>query len=166
MGHPKRLKQMDNVFENTSFIGPAEYLVFLAALLAYREESSNGVNGIRGVLHVLRNRTTAGFGDGDIFKVMTEPGAFASMSNRGDSQTIVYPYPTNPLFTRALQIAPEILQGGVEDITQGALYYADLNNKTFTKGGWFAENIVSHPERYPRLAVIGSTTFFGDRKVK
>lgn len=133
----------------------------ILALLAWREERSNGISGELAVCFVVRNRVNAGWSQGDWGKVIETHGQFSSISIIGDSQTVLYPDTRDPLFLTVLQAVEGIYDGTTDDtLTNGALYYADLSSKAYNKGGWFDRNIVQFPETHPRCAVIGSTTFF------
>ena len=143
-----------------------DFLNSLAALLAWREENINGVNGMLGVLFVLRNRLKAGWSGGDIQAIMEGHNQFSSMSILGDGQTVHYPDVRNPDFQKILQYVDAVfdLNNPMPDtLTNGALYYSDLNSSGFQKGGWFDRVILSNPTRFPRTATIGSTTYFGDK---
>src|ERR1051326_685181 len=104
----------------------------ILALLAYREERSNGINGQLGVMFVVRNRVKAGWQGGDWLKVITGHNQFSSISIVGDSQTVVYPQLGDPNFTKLLQYVDGVFDNTMTDsLTQGALYYADLNSGGF-----------------------------------
>jgi hypothetical protein len=135
----------------------------ILSLLAWREERSNGVNGMLGVMFVVRNRVKAGWFGGDYLQNIAGHNQFSSMSVSGDSQTIKYPPINDPQFTQALQLVDDVYDENnprVDTLTNGALYYADLNNPTFTKGGWFETHILNDSTNHPRSAQIGSTTYF------
>lgn len=133
----------------------------LACLLAWREERSNGVNGMMGVIFVLRNRAKAGWNSGSWIKNIDAKNQFSSISVIGDSQTVVYPDPRDPSFQQLMQIVDTIYDGTREDnLTNGALYYADMGSPAYNKGGWFDRNIAQNPTEHPRCAQIGTTTYF------
>jgi Cell Wall Hydrolase len=135
----------------------------LLSLLSWREERSNGVNGMLGVMFVVRNRVKAKWFGGDYLQNIASHNQFSSMTVVGDSQTVKYPPVNDPQFTQALQLVDEVCDPNnprVDTLTNGALYYADLNNPTFTKGGWFEVNILNQPGVHPRSAQIGTTTYF------
>jgi hypothetical protein len=135
----------------------------LLCLLAWREERSNGVNGMLGVMFVVRNRVKKGWFGGDYLQNIASHNQFSSMTVVGDSQTVKYPVINDPQFTQALQLVDEVCDENnprVDNITNGALYYADLNSSGMTQGGWFQTHIVGDPTNHPRSAQIGSTTYF------
>jgi Cell Wall Hydrolase len=137
------------------------YVLSLAALTAWREERGNGLNGCLGVLFVIKNRAKAGWDFGDIFKIITQKNQFDSMVRAGDPNTVVYPEPSDQIFSKLVQYVDGIMDGTIEDtLTQGAKYYADLTSPGYTKGGWFDRQIVQFPEKHPRVATVGSTTYF------
>ena len=137
------------------------YVLSLAALTGWREERSNGINGILAVMFVLKNRVNAGWNGKDLFSVITAPNQFDSMIRVGDSQTVVYPHPTDQLFVKACQYADGIFDGTTADnLTQGALYYADTSSAGYNKTGWFQRNIVENAVAHPRTTQIGTTLYF------
>jgi hypothetical protein len=140
-----------------------DFLNSLAALLAWREENGNGVNGMLGVLFVLRNRLKAGWSGGDIQAIMESHNQFSSMSVLGDGQTVHYPDVRQPDFQKILQYVDFVFDPDnplADTLTNGALYYSDLNSSGFQKGGWFDRVIIGQPALHPRAAQIGTTTFF------
>lgn len=136
------------------------YVLSLAALTGWREERSNGLNGILAVMFVIKNRAKAGWNEGNPWKVITAKNQFDSIIRLADPETIRYPDPTDPLFVKACQYADGIFDGTtVDNLTQGSLYYADTSSEGYDKNGWFQRNIVESP-LHPRLAQIGTTQYF------
>lgn len=132
-----------------------------AVLLAWREERSNGANGMLGVLFVVRNRAKAGWGTGDWCRVIDAHNQFSSMTVLGDGQTVEYPDVRDPQFLQVLQTVDAVYDDEKKDLlTNGALYYADLASPAYDKGGWFDRTIVQDPANHPRVAQIGTTTYF------
>lgn len=132
-----------------------------AVLLAWREERSNGANGMLGVLFVVRNRAKAGWNNGDWCKIIDARNQFSSMSVLGDSQTVAYPDVRDPQFLQILQAVDTVYDDTRKDLlTNGALYYADLSSPGYTKAGWFDRVIVGDPTNHPRVAKIGTTDYF------
>lgn len=114
-----------------------------------------------GVLFVVRNRAKAGWGQGDWAKIISQHNQFSSMSVAGDSQTVLYPDVRDPSFLQVLQIVDTVYDGSRDDVlTNGALYYADLGSPAYHKGGWFDRFIAGDQETHPRVAQIGTTTYF------
>ncbi len=113
-----------------------------------------------GVQFVVRNRVKAGWSGGDWGKVIESHNQFSSISVLGDAMTIWYPDVRDPNFQRVLQEVDGIYDGTTADtLTNGALYYADMASPAYNKGGWFDRNVAQSPD-HPRVAVIGSTTYF------
>jgi hypothetical protein len=132
-----------------------------AVLLAWREERSNGSNGMLGVLFVVRNRAKAGWSGGDWLAVIDAHNQFSSISVLGDSQTVMYPDVRDPGFLQILQAVDSVYDDTRKDLlTNGALYYADMASPGYTKGGWFDRTIAQDPVHHPRVAQIGTTTYF------
>ena len=139
----------------------ADFEMALASLLAWREERSNGPNGMLAVLFVLRNRVKAGWNGASWTRNIDGHNQFSSMSVTGDSQTVAYPDVRDPQFLQVLQVVDSVYDGTrLDNLTNGALYYADLASKGYTHGGWFERNIVLQPEVHPRMATVGTTTYF------
>jgi Cell Wall Hydrolase len=134
----------------------------MLALVAWREERSNGINGMLGVMFVIRNRVKKGWFGGDYLSNIAGHNQFSSMSVSGDSQTVHYPVIHDPTFTQLLQLTDEVYDDTRTDtITNGALYYADMASTGYNHGGWFDRNIAQNAIDHPRVAVIGTTTYFG-----
>lgn len=139
----------------------ADFEKAITCLLAWREERSNGTNGMLGVMLVVRNRAKAGWNQGNWSKIIEAHNQFSSMGVIGDSQTVAYPDPRDPQFLNTLQIVDSVYDESRPDVlTNGALYYADLNSPAYNKGGWFDRNIASQPGHHSRVAQIGTTTYF------
>jgi hypothetical protein len=140
-----------------------DYVKAIACLLAEREEQTNGTNGMLGVLFVLRNRVNAGWFKGDWLANISARNQFSSMTVLGDAMTIKYQDPREPAFQKVVQMVDQVYDGSLPDMTAGALYYADLNSPGFVKGGWFDKTILANPDKFPRVAQIGTTTYFGQK---
>lgn len=139
----------------------ADFEMAIASLLSWREERSNGINGMLGVLFVVRNRLKALWNGGDWCKIIAAHNQFSSMSVLGDSQTVAYPDVRDPSFLQLLQTVDSVYDDSRKDVlTNGALYYADMASPGYTKGGWFDRVIVGDPAKHPRAAQIGTTTYF------
>lgn len=138
----------------------ADFEKSLCSLVAWREERSNGINGMLGVLFVIRNRARAGWNQGSWSKNIAAHNQFSSISVIGDSQTVVYPDVRDPLFLQLIQVVDSVYDDARPDnLTGGALYYADLGSPAYHKGGWFDKNVAHSPE-HPRTAQVGSTSYF------
>lgn len=139
------------------------YPEFLLALVMWREARGEGEAGMRAVGHVIRNRVFDG--QGDWHKVITAPLQFTSMNppktKEGfpkDGQTALFPKSDDLRWISAVEAAHKIFSGQDQDITGGALYYANLEH--IDKGGWFEVTILSDPAKFPQTAVIGRHTFY------
>ena len=142
------------------------YPEWLLALCVWREARGEGEAGMRAVGHVIRNRVFAK--QGDWVKVVTAPNQFTSINppktREGfpkDGQTVLWPANDDTRFLKAQELAHSIFSGQDQDLTGGALYYANLVD--IETGGWFEREILGHPEKYPRTALIGRHTFFGQK---
>lgn len=146
-----------------------QFLNAIAALLAWREEAVNGLNGQIAVLMCIRNRQEAGWSHGDLGAIMESHNQFSSMSVPGDGQLTKYPSAYDPTFQKLLQIVDQVFSSTnplPDTYTNSGLYYADLSSPGFQHGGWFSKTILANPTRFPRTAQIGTTTYFGDRGEK
>ena len=131
------------------------YLIALLAICTWREARGEGQEGMRAVAHVIRNRVHAGWGDWD--DVITKKNQFSSISLAGDSQLLVWPDDDDASFRLVFEMCKSVLSGLDDDVTNGALYYANLKNTT---SGWFLNNIVGRPLEHPITVKIGRHTFF------
>ena len=130
------------------------------SLCAWREARGEGEDGIRGALHVIRNRVLKWY------QAYVEPyhyaiyahGQFASMSNPNDPEYRLFPSATDPIYILCQRLAQDVVSGNDPDNTGGALYYANLAH--IVPGGWFDRHIVGHPETHPPTVKIAHTTFF------
>ena len=119
---------------------PNQFVNSIAALLAWREENANGLNGMLGVLFCLRNRVKAGWFQSDLFENIIAHNQFSSMTVTGDGQLTHYPSMHDQNFQKLLQYVDSVYdpENPLQDtLTQGGLYYSDLSSPGFTKGGWF-----------------------------
>jgi Cell Wall Hydrolase len=135
-----------------------DFIKALLAILMYREDSSDGIQGMTAVGLVVRNRVKAGWNGGDWCAVMEAHNQFSSMVILGDPNTIRWPETRDPLFLSVLVKTATIFDGTEPDITDGALYYANLSVPV---GAWFLQNIVQNPAAHPRKGTVGQQTFFG-----
>lgn len=124
----------------------AQYEITLASLCAWREARGEGIDGIRAVLHVIRNRTAGGQSWSD---VICRKWQFSSMTAPGDSQLILWPLSTDPIFDDCLRLAELIYEGGDFDLTNGATHYF---NPGVVLPDWAA--------KMKRVAVIGHHDFY------
>jgi len=134
----------------------------IAALCAYREMRGDLYDGMRAVLHVLRNRATSQhWHHSDVYLNTVATSQFSAMTIRGDSQTVVYPFSgRDPLadkeFEKLLPNVEGILNGADADNSNGAIYYAEPE---YVSSPWFKKNIEQNPA-YRVSATIGKTLFW------
>ena len=129
------------------------YATVALALCMWREARGEGLEGMRAVAHVVRNRHLGGWGS--LVQVITAPKQFSSMSLRGDTQTTAWPSDTDGSFAAALLMADQMLSGTPgPDPTGGALYY---ENKAVATSEWFIKNVRN---RMRQTATIGNHTFY------
>lgn len=123
-----------------------DFTVSLLALLMWRENGPDGLQGMTAAGNVIRNRVAAGWSGGDWLAVMAahDPGIRWPDDIR------------NPRFLDVLLKAANIYDGTEPDLTGGALYYANLA----TPSPWFRDNILGKPEEHPRIGTVGAQTFF------
>ena len=139
------------------------YKLTLLALTGWREAAIDGPEGMRAVMHVIRNRVDDWKQEWD--HVITGRNQFAAISVKGDPMTVRWPRADDPLWHQAWELANRIfyrLDGqpddpGLCDPTGHALYYANLETAT---SGWFRRNIVERPDEHPQVMKIGHHVFF------
>jgi len=127
----------------------------ILALLCWREARGEGIDGMLAVACVVANRVRAW--KKSWCEVIDAHDQFSSMTVKGDSQTIVYPDVRDPLFLRLIQALDAIYEGRSKDVTNGALYYGDLQDVT---SDWFKVHILGDPSAHPLCARIGRHSFF------
>lgn len=129
----------------------------MLALLMWREDSGDGLQGMAAVGLVVRNRVVAGWSGGDWLAVMDGHNQFSSISVLGDPGTVRYPDSRDPRFLNVLIKATNIYEGTEPDTTGGALYYANL---VTMNSQWFKTAILGNPEQHRRIGTVGAQTFF------
>jgi spore germination cell wall hydrolase CwlJ-like protein len=125
------------------------------ALTLYREARGEGEQGMLAVGCVIRNRAIAY--NKSIFEICTAKNQFTSMTVHDDPETTLWPSVSDVAWKSAQDIASKILNIGTQDITGGALYYA---NVATTTSGWFVDNIMRNPTEHPSTGIIGHHTFY------
>jgi spore germination cell wall hydrolase CwlJ-like protein len=136
-----------------------------AALCAWKEARGEGVDGMRAVLWVLKNRVgVPGFGS-NLHNVIYGKNQFTSMSVPSDPEFNLDPEDNDSAFAAAMQMATALFDGETKDDapqtdpTRTAHYYANLH--LIAANGWFYKDIVLDPcKRHPVTAQIGHHTFF------
>lgn len=129
----------------------------IVALAAWREMRGEGVNAMLSVVFVFRTRAKLGWNHGSIYRNVVARNQVSSMTVVGDQNTDEYPDIRDPNFQTLLFKIEDIYNDCPDQLTDGAAYYANL---TIATSPWFQKNIVEDPVNHPRVAVIGSTTFF------
>ena len=130
------------------------------ALCMWREACGEGQDGMRAVGHVIRNRGEQWYShlvDPFHFAVYAK-GQFTSMSDPSDPNYRRFPADVDPQWQFAVIVTPKILDGSDADLTEGALYYARLDQ--ISTSGWFYLNIVEKSKAHPLLAIIGHHSFY------
>lgn len=132
---------------------PEQFIRGQVARYAIDEAAHHGgTDNMCAVVHVLRNRVTAGWQGGDWMKVLEDAGTKAG--------TIV-DLPAINLHDMGVRIflsrVDDIFAGREGDMVSGALYYAELHNITRQ---WFKLNITGKPSDHPRVATVGAVAFF------
>ena len=130
-----------------------------AELCAWKEARGEGIEGMKAVLCVLKNRVGfTGFAH-TLHDVIYGKNQFTSMSVPSDPEFNLQPPAVDDAFSAALDIATALLEADIsEDITNGAHYYANLH--VIPKDGWFYRNIVLNTVEHRLTAQIGKHTFF------
>jgi spore germination cell wall hydrolase CwlJ-like protein len=135
------------------------YNIGLLALTAWRESRGEPLEGIRAVMHVVRNRVESWKTPWS--KVLCGKNQFSSLTVPGDSQLVRWPIAgLDTKFEAILALAESIYKGTDEDNTLGATYYY---NPTTATSGWFKKNVVDSP-KFRKTTTIGNHEFYGEVK--
>lgn len=106
------------------------------------------------IAHVIRNRVKAGWHGGDWIKVLE-----VSIELRPIERPRVRGLSLQEWTVRAfMKDIDDLYSGAMEDITNGALYYAELHTVTNPR---IRDVVLTDSRNHPRLATIGLTAFFG-----
>ncbi len=98
-----------------------EFDKWCGALCAWREARGEGRDGIRGVLHVIKNRALKH--NKSWAQIVYQRLQFSSMTYGQDPQLSLVPAQPDAIFADCYDIADSIFQGGDFDITNGADHY-------------------------------------------
>jgi len=99
----------------------------LLALCCWREARGETFAGMRGVCHVIHNRTLKpGWWGHDWKSVILKPFQFSSF-NSSDPNSYKWPEDDAPSWTACMAAASAIYTGQDEDLTEGATYYFDTS---------------------------------------
>ena len=110
-----------------------------------------GTNNMLAVLHVLRNRVMAGWGD---WLEVVERARYQRSTNYPLKQGNFRSNDVRVLFSRIDDIYTRV---DLSDLTSGALWYWDQNTPM---NDWFKNDIIGHPEEHKRVAHVGPVWFF------
>jgi hypothetical protein len=115
-----------------------------------------GVNNMLAVVHVLRNRVFAGWGDW-----------LEVMETAPEKRAVIYPplnAPARLTWMRSgnvrslLNRIDEVYsRADLEDLTGGALFYFEPG---FELADWFKNEVMERPEDHPRVAHVGPVWFY------
>lgn len=128
---------------------------FILALTVWREASNQGLEGMEAVACVVRNRAQKW--GGSIYSQCVAANQFSSLVIKGDPNTVRWPPATSATWQQAQQIARGTIDGTLEDVTNGALYY--WNSKIATSR-WFKDKIAGDPSNHPHISTIGDHQFY------
>lgn len=128
----------------------------LLAYCGWMEDRGEGVGGCYDVMHVVMNRVKSPEFPNNVNDVVYQPNAF-SWTRPTDPEHGKQPQPGDAIYAAAL-IAARSVYDGDSDPTYGALYYANL--KQIDPAGWFARNILGHPDTHPVTVRINKLTYF------
>lgn len=131
------------------------------SLCIWKEARGEGLDGMRAVAHVIKNRVgTPGFAH-TLHDVIYGKNQFTSMSVVSDHEFNLVPPPGDSQFAYCESVCPSILNGSDVDPTFGAHYY---ENAAAATSGWFAR-VIAGPDGYgteghSQTAHIGRQTFY------
>jgi hypothetical protein len=112
-----------------------------------------GADNMTGMLHVIKNRQKAGFGDYiQIVDTMSRYEACPPV-------TTTNPSPWDRRFLQLLQVVDSVCDDTRKDHTNGALYAGDL---TCITNDWFLEKVARSPDKQ-RCGDNNSWTYFKSR---
>ena len=115
------------------------------ALCAWKEARGDGEIACRLVMNVIYNRTQhVGFAR-TIHDVIYGKNQFTSMSVPSDPEFNLEPQAGDAIYAACLIDAGPVLLGVMDDLTNGAVWYA--NEEEVEAGGWYERNIINgaHP---------------------
>lgn len=135
----------------------------LYALCVWREASGEGYTGMLGVAWNIWNRHLRW--RQSLRSVILTPNQFTSMTVQKNPRD---PEPGDPQMATARTIVSQVMAGAVQDPTNGACYYANLDSVRAANAaeglpsdsGWFFAHIVHDPKHHPLMAKMGKHSFF------
>lgn len=117
---------------------PSEYVISSLATLMWNESKEDGVLGMTLCGLVVRNRALAGWNAGQWIRLIEDHDKF-HFGPDASPRVLVHGDPYHDiLFRRCIAAAENIFNGRERDISEGALWYARLDDCP----EWFRENIV------------------------
>lgn len=102
----------------------------MTALCLWREARGQGQAGMTAVACVLRNRVHKD--NSTYFAEVTKAWQFSSITAKGDPQLGLYPLVADPNWITAQLVAGNVIDGDVQDITNGATLYWNPDGITST----------------------------------
>jgi len=138
-----------------------DYEISVVCLCCWRENREDLYAGEMAIAHVINNRAKRGWNHGNQYMNVTAKNQFSSMVIPGDPQLDKYPLENDVEFEKLLENISDLESGNLIDKTDGSVYYGNL--RYIQKGGWFERTILPNPAKFPRLATIGRTTYFGEK---
>lgn len=124
------------------------------AYCGWMEARGEGISGCVLVMQVVYNRVGKPGFPHTIHTVIYEPNAF-SWTRPDDPEHGRRPLDGDQVYIACLADAPNILVGTNDDLTKGALFYA---NEAITGPGWYRTNIIENPA-HPITITYGHHTF-------
>lgn len=103
----------------------------LLQLCIWREARGEGIDGKRGVAHVIANRAQVACWwnkhiAGSLSRVILQPWQFSSF-NANDPNADKWPADMDPSFSQCCAVAFSVMSGSDSDNTDGATYYYDVS---------------------------------------
>lgn len=114
------------------------------------------------IMSVFGNRFRAG--QGSWLEVLERVPKYMAESELPE---LKYPSIWEPAFVKTLHSVDGVFEGSAQDLSKGALYFADLNN---VQRPWFKEHIIDAVDfstglrRHPQVANMNSLSFFGEKE--
>ncbi len=134
---------------------PSDYVVSALATLMWNESHEDLLLGMKVCGLVVRNRMLAGWEDGQWMRLI-EKHDFWHFDEKPPRVLKLGDPHNNQLFRRCLAAAQQIYEGKERDITEGALWYARLNECSAD----FADKIVRQMQDHPMVSTIGRQSCF------
>lgn len=124
-------------------------------LVAWKEARGDGSDAMRAVMHVIANRVLSPRFPKTLHDVIYQKNAFTSMSVPSDPEYNLEPKPGDLQYAYCHTIDTNVADGTDDDLTHGAVYYA---NEKYVTSGWYKRVIIDSGQ-HPVTAVIGKQVF-------